>query len=354
MHLYLAVLHSLGLSQRKLRDIAPERAQSYYDSLDTSRLIESGYSMESAVKIVDKKTSKIVEDVERSLQNTSVIHIDDDEYPSLLKTLVGAPTIIYVRGILHPNDALISVVGSRKHSQYAESCVQKIIPGLIRAGYGIVSGGAYGIDTVAHEATLREKWHTTVVFGSGIDVYYPPSNTAFFEKVIASGGALVSQFPLGTLAEPYNFPMRNDIVAGISRGTLIAEAGEDSGTLITARLALEANRDVFVIPSDITREWALGSNRLIRDWLGKLITSHEDILSEYQIVDKQLSMMTTLKPTFAHPIEESIYDILCLDSLWIDSLTQRLNLDTQTLMIHVSSLEIEGIITSSGGVYRIN
>lgn len=170
---------------------------------------------------------------------------------------------------------------------------------------------------------------------------------------MAQGGALISQFPLGTLAEPYNFPIRNDIVAGMSRGTLIAEAGEDSGTLITARLALEANRDVFVIPSDITRESALGSNRLIRDGLGKLILSHEDILSEYEIVDKQLSMLTTMKPAFAHPIEESIYDMLCLDSLGIDTLAEKLDLDTQTLMIYISSLEIEGIIRCRGGLYAI-
>ncbi len=311
-------------------------------------MLTDGHSQETAAKIVDKKTGVLVERVEHALQSVRVVHRDDDEYPILLKSLVGAPTILYVRGTLHPNDALISVVGSRKHSQYAASCVQKIIPGLVRAGYGIVSGGAYGIDTVAHEAALKEKGHTTVVFGSGIDVYYPPSSTSFFEKVVVQGGALVSQFPIGTLAEPYNFPMRNDIVAGMSRGTLIAEAGEDSGTLITARLALEANRDVFVIPSDITRESAVGSNRLIRDGLGKLILSHEDILSEYEIVDKQLSMMTTMRPTFAHPIEESIYDILCLDSLGIDILAEKLNLDTQVLMTYLSSLEIEGIISNRG------
>lgn len=125
---------------------------------------------------------------------------------------------------------------------------------MISSGYGIISGGAYGIDSVAHSTALKNKGYTAAVFGSGIDLYYPPSNHNLFEQIIAQGGALISQFPLGTLAEPFNFPIRNALVAGISRGTLIAEAGEDSGTLITARLAVEANRDVFVIPSDITRE----------------------------------------------------------------------------------------------------
>lgn len=151
------------------------------------------------------------------------------------------------------NTALISVVGSRKHSQYAASCLEKIIPELIRAGYGIISGGAYGIDSVSHEITLKNKGYTAAIFGAGMDIVYPLSNHQLFEEIVSQGGALISQFPLGTLAEPYNFPIRNAVVAGISRGTLIAEAGEDSGTLITARLALEANHDVFVIPADISR-----------------------------------------------------------------------------------------------------
>ncbi len=123
-----------------------------------------------------------------------------------------------------PNDALISVVGSRKHSQYSSDCLAKILPELIKSGYGIVSGGAYGIDSVAHEITLKNGGYTAVVFGSGVDVVYPPSNRRLFDEVVVSGGALISQFPLGTLAEPYNFPIRNEVVASMSRGTLIAEA----------------------------------------------------------------------------------------------------------------------------------
>lgn len=131
---------------------------------------------------------------------------------------------------------------------------------------------------------------------------------------MAHGGALISQFPLGTIAEPFHFPIRNAVVAGISRGTLIAEAGEDSGTLITARLALESNRDVFALPADITRTTALGSNALIRDGLAKLITTTSDILSEYQLVDKQMSLLSQA-PVFDDPLHARLYEILCMDSL---------------------------------------
>lgn len=352
-NLYFAVLHSFGFTHKKLRDIT-EDAEQFYNKLDTKILLEAGFQTDKAQNIVDKNTPQFVERVERTLRELSVnvVHIDDSEYPTLLKILPDAPTILYVRGILPANDALISVVGSRKHSQYAVSSLEKILPDLIRSGYGIISGGAYGIDSVAHQLALKNKGYTAAVFGAGIDVYYPPSNRALFDQIIENGGALISQFPIGTLAEPFNFPIRNAVVAGMSRGTLIAEAGEDSGTLITARLALEANHDVFVIPADINREGARGSNMLIRDGLGKLITSAEDILSEYQIVDKQMSMLST-RPDFDDPVCAELYDILCMDSLGIDTLTDKLGRDTTTIVNALALMEIEGHVTSSGGVYRI-
>lgn len=205
---------------------------------------------------------------------------------------------------------------------------------------------------MAHTITLKNKGYTAAVFGAGIDVDYPPSNRRLFDDILVQGGGIISQFPLGTPAEPFNFPIRNAVVAGMSRGTLIAEAGEDSGTLITARLAVEANRDVFVIPADITRTGALGSNRLIRDGLGKLITSSEDILSEYQIVDKQMSLLSQ-KPDFSDPLQEILYEMLCMDSLSIDVLSERLQHDTTTIVHALAMMEIDGFITSSGGMYRI-
>lgn len=140
----------------------------------------------------------------------------------------------------------------------------------------------------------------------------------------------------------------------MSRGTLIAEAGEDSGTLITARLALECNRDVFVIPADITRESARGSNALIRDGLGKLIMTSDDILSEYQIVDRQLSLLSTMKPDFADEIQEKLYEILCRDSLTIDALAEQTGYELTQIMNALGGMEIEGIVDNMGGVYRVS
>lgn len=354
-YIFLAFLHSLGVSQKKLALIAPHQAQQFFENVDINKLLQIGINNEAARKIVDKKSLFSVERVEHLLQekNIRIIHKEDPEYPVLLANTIDAPTILYVRGVLPDHDALISVVWSRKHSSYAQSCLEKILPEMIRHGYVIVSGGAYGIDALAHEIALKNGGQTIVVFGAGVNVTYPTTHARLFEAVIAWGGALVSQFPLGMLSEPYNFPMRNAVVAGMSRGTLIAEAWEDSGTLITARLALECNRDVFVIPADITREGARGSNALIRDGLGKLIMSADDILSEYQIVDKQLSLLTTLKPDFTDPIQENLYEILCRDSCGIDILVDQSGHEISLVMNALGSMEIEGIVENSGGIYRV-
>lgn len=354
-HFFLAILHSLGVSQKKLSLISPEQAENFYETVNIHKLLQIGINQETATKIVDKKITLNVERVERLMQekNIRIVHKDNDEYPSLLKEISDAPTILYVRWQLPSHDALLSVVGSRKHSNYSESCLEKILPDMIHHGYVIVSWWAYGIDAAAHQIALKNGGQTLVVFGAGVDVTYPIAHTQLFEEVVAWGWALLSQFPLGMLSEPFNFPIRNTVVAGMSRGTLIAEAGEDSGTLITARLALEYNRDVFVIPADITREGARGSNALIRDGLGKLVLSAEDILSEYQIVDKQLSLLTTMRPEFADPIQEKLYEILCRDSCNIDALADQTEYELTIIMNALGSMEIDGIVENSGGIYRI-
>lgn len=185
-HFFFVLLHSLGVSQKKLSLIPPESAQHFYETVNIHKLLQIGINQESAQKIVDKKSTLNVERVERFLQEKGIriIHRDDVEYPTLLTNISDAPTILYVRGQLPSHDALISVVGSRKHSSYAQSVLEKMIPDLIRHGYVIVSGGAYGIDALAHEITLKNGGQTIVVFGAGIDVIYPTTHSRLFEEVV--------------------------------------------------------------------------------------------------------------------------------------------------------------------------
>jgi len=186
-HVFFALLHSLGLSHKKLALISPQQVENFYHSVNIQKLLQIGVSEDIALKIVDKKSTQNVERVERVLheKNIRIVHRDDAEYPKLLVNISDAPTILYVRGKLPDHDALISVVGSRRHSSYAQSCLEKILPDLIRSGYVIVSGGAYGIDSLAHEITLKNKGQTLVVFGAGIDVTYPVTHARLFESVIA-------------------------------------------------------------------------------------------------------------------------------------------------------------------------
>lgn len=158
-HLFFSLLHSLGLSHKKLALIPPQKAESFYTTVNIQKLLQIGVIEDAAIKIVDKKSTLNVERVERLLseKNIRIIHKDDVEYPQLLINISDAPTILYVRGKLPDHDTLISVVGSRRHSSYAQSCLEKMLPDLIRSGYAIVSGGAYGIDSLAHEITLKNK-----------------------------------------------------------------------------------------------------------------------------------------------------------------------------------------------------
>ena len=212
-------------------------------------------------------------------------------------------------------------------------------------GYVIVSGGASGVDTLAHTITLREGGRTIAVMGTGLDIAYPRDNISLFERIVESGGALVSQFPLGTEPGPYNFPVRNEVIAGLSRGVIIPEAGEKSGTLITARLALENNRDVFAVPGDIYRPTSDGTNTLIRDGLAKPILAVEDILAEYQPVVTAPATPTPALPTFDDPSEAQVYGVLTsVGACDISQICDATDLDVPEVIRILSDMEIRGVV----------
>lgn len=183
------------------------------------------------------------------------------------------------------------------------------------------------------------------VFGTGIDRCYPKENKELFNEILESGGSLISPFSLGTLPEPYNFPIRNEIVAGISKGTLVTESAEKSGTLITVRLALDFGRDVFAIPGDITKATSIGTNSLIRDGQAKLTMSASDILSEYgPITILTPSKILPNTPKFDDLIEASIYELLTNESLDISTIADQLDMDTATIAGRLSMMEVHGTV----------
>ncbi|MFH1412752.1 MAG: DNA-processing protein DprA [bacterium] len=213
--------------------------------------------------------------------NDGVIKFNDSNYPALLKQIHDPPHILYCRGILNPQltKFTLAVVGSRKHSPYGHQVIRKLVSELSKLGITIVSGLAFGLDALAHQTALDYHGKTIAVLGSGLDDYniYPSENLQLAHQIIANNGCLISEYAPGTGAQKYHFPMRNRIISGMSLGTLVIEAAERSGSLITARYALEQNREVMAIPGRIDSSTSKGTNNLIK--MGaRPVTSIDDIL----------------------------------------------------------------------------
>lgn len=208
--------------------------------------------------------------------NVEVLHIDEKNYPYLLKAISDPPKILYVKGILTNKTSSLSIVGSRKASLYGIKVAESFAEDLARHGLQIVSGGAIGIDTAAHLGAIKGNGKTVVVLGSGINEFYPKRNTLLFNKIIASGGAVISEFPLGTKPIPTNFPKRNRIINGLSKGVLLVEASKKSGALITIEYAISENREVYCIPGDIFQPNSFASHSLIKD--GAILTDRPEVI----------------------------------------------------------------------------
>jgi DNA processing protein len=211
---------------------------------------------------------------------SEIIPFDDARYPARLKEIYDPPLVLYVRGnvglLTQPG---LGVVGTRHPTPYGMGMAERLSNDLASRGLVIVSGMARGVDTHAHRGALNGKGKTVAVWGTGIDVPYPRENKRIAEAIIVAGGALVSEFPVGAFAAPQNFPIRNRIISGLSLGVLVVEAGEYSGTRITARCALEQGRDIFAVPGNVTNKNSWGPNTLIKQG-AKLTATWEDIWEE--------------------------------------------------------------------------
>ena len=283
--LALAALNLAGLSQRSL-SLLSELGADPRDILarpDPGLLIACGVAPPRVPAVMAALRRADAPELARRLAacGARVVLFGDPEYPPLLAQLPRAPALLYVRGRLDPSATHAAGVGSRSPSAEGRAGARRVAGGLARAGIVVVSGGAYGIDAVAHEAALEANAPTVCVTGTGPDVDYPARNAALFARIVDGGGAVVSVFPPGTPGLAHHFPARNEVVVGMSRGAVIAEAREKSGTLITARLALDFSRDVFVLPGDSARESCRGSNLLLRDGHARCILDAQDVLAEW-------------------------------------------------------------------------
>jgi DNA processing protein len=242
---------------------------------------------ESVVEpLLQKPYSKEIDEDRKRLEKSAgrLVTWFDDEYPTLLREVPDPPVILFARGRALRAPAAVAIVGSRTASRNGLEVARRLASGLARAGVAVVSGLARGVDSAAHEGSIDAGGETAAVLGCGIDVVYPKENERLLDRLLAAGTAF-SEFPPGTPPRPYNFPVRNRILAGMSSMTVVVEAREKSGSLITARLAAEYGRDVGAVPGSVLYPGTAGSNALLKDG-AILVRDEADVLSELESVTR--------------------------------------------------------------------
>lgn len=309
-----------------------------------------------------------LKDAERELQEISkadceLIAFDSAGYPALLKQIPDAPLLLYVRGDVKVlSRYAVAVVGSRRPSAYGSSVAHRLAHDLAQRQLVVASGLARGIDSAAHRGALEAHGNTVAVLGSGIDVIYPRENKHLAEE-IAKSGAVISEFPLGTGPTPENFPIRNRIISGLSLGVVIVEAAEYSGSLITSRLALEQNREVFAVPGNITSAQSFGPNHLIKQG-AKLVDQWMDVIEEFPAeVRMQLlppadasggepigSRPATLFAASLTPDQKAVFEVLRADqTLFVDDIAGAAKVSHPRVLGALLELEMNGLIRQLPG-----
>ncbi len=276
-----------------------------------------------------------------------VITLRDADYPPLLKHIPDAPIVLYAVGRFKTGQDTIAIVGSRKASREGMAISGKISETVSFAGITVVSGLARGIDTAAHSSALQGKGKTVAVLGCGIDFCYPAENRTLFEK-IAGEGLIVTEYAPGQGPMPHHFPERNRIIAGISRGVLIVEAAARSGSLITARLALEYGREVMAMPGSVLKTEHAGSNRLIKDG-ARLVDSVEDILTGCFPHIRNVAE----KPVELDSSENKVYSLIGFEKIHADDVIERSGMDTKDVMAALTRLAMRDIIAEAPGGFFI-
>ena len=308
-----------------------------------------------------KDAEKEVREVTKA--DCRLIAVDSEDYPPLLKQIPDAPLLLYVRGdakILSQH--AVAMVGTRRPSAYGSSVAHRLAHDLAQRQLVVVSGLARGIDSAAHRGALEAKGTTVAVLGSGIDVIYPRENQRLAEQIMKSG-AVISEFPLGTGPTPQNFPIRNRIISGLSLGVVVVEAAEYSGSLITARLAVDQNREVFAVPGNITSAQSFGPNHLIKQG-AKLADQWMDVIEEFP-AEIRMQLLPPAEASEGEPLDakagslfeaslnpdqKAIFEVLRADqALFVDEIVGASRVPQPRVLAALLELEMNGLIRQLPG-----
>ncbi|MBT4936595.1 DNA-protecting protein DprA [Candidatus Peregrinibacteria bacterium] len=313
-------------------------------------LIKMKETEKSIQKLLELKKNIIPEkECEKNkIHGISLMYIHDGIYPSKLKEISSPPVFLYYQGEWKDDfDISLAVIGTRRVSAYGKQVVENLVPQLA-SKLTIVSGLAIGIDTLSHQACLHASGKTIAVLGGSLENIYPSANKNLAQRILDTGGMLISEFPPGTEARPFHFPRRNRIISGLSLGALVIEGQEKSGSLITARMALEQNREVFAVPGNIYSSQSTGTNQLIQKGEAKLVKSAEDVFDELQIEQKKEYQEAKKQLKFSSETEEKIYNSLSHEGLDINQISEITNLETTKVSSSLTLMEIKGLVKNIG------
>ncbi len=330
--------------------------ENYFGSLENAwkatpaELKQSGLDSRS-IRAINSWRPKIsleaeMEKLER--YGVKVLTWHDPDYPARLKEIYDYPPLLYIRGSLLPEDEwCLAVVGTRRATVYGRQVAEEIVADLARSKITIVSGLAKGIDSVAHHSTLEAGGRSIAIFACGLDIVYPAENADLARRIMQQG-ALLSEYPLGTKPKAEHFPRRNRIMSGLSLGVLVVEAGETSGAMITAHLALEQNTEVFAIPGSILSPASRGTNHLIQEG-AKLVRDYTDILEELNLtaVAQQIEMKELIP---ASDTESLLLKQLGAEPVHIDAVCRASGLPVSTVSSTLAMMELKGLVKQVGAM----
>ncbi len=348
------LLDHFGSAEKAWNASASELLESGLGEALTAKfeLFRAEFSFEKYLNLLEQK-------------NVSCILLTDTQYPRLLKQIEKAPFVLYVKGSIdalqgisfdyaqEKNIKTIGIVGTRKITQYGRDATTFLTQELVQSGFTVVSGLAYGVDTVAHTTTIAQNGITIAVLGSGVDLCTPPINEPIYNSILDSGGVIVSEVPVGIGPSKGSFPARNRIIAGLSQGVIVTEGAEDSGALITADYAFQFNRKVFAVPGSITSGMSKGPYKLIQKG-AKLVTSGEDILKEFQISNIKFPIPNKKEIKGETEEEQRILDLLQNEALSLDQIVRETGMHPSQVGSLLSLMEIKGMIKSvESGIFEI-
>lgn len=349
---YLLALHSIdGLGPIRLKAILdyfkdPKLAW----EASAAQLLNIGIPKNAVELLLQTRIKLQPESYAQSIKEKGIswLTIFDESYPKLLAQIYDPPIVLYLRGEILPQDAkAIAVVGTRKMTGYGKLVTEQFTKGLVAGGLTIVSGLARGVDSQAHKEAMRCGGRTIAVLGGGLAQIYPPENRKLAEEIVSGSGALLSEFPPDYPSLPGHFPSRNRIIAGLSKAVLVTEAAVDSGSLITARLAVESGREVFAVPGPVTSNLSKGPIDLIREG-ARVVFDPSEILEELGIKRFNQTNMTSVTN---QPLSEDEIKILeCIENegRHIDEIGRLLNYPSAKISALLLKMEISGLVQSLG------